>query len=116
MISFLKWKKLALPKDMGEVVVHKYILPQMVDEWVKNPMKNTHNVSSMSKVVALSFPRIAICLVWKVGDGGRVKLWEDPWVGCYDMYRLSKHTIDFLRGRDLYKPYSHFFYPRLTTI
>jgi hypothetical protein len=64
-----------------QVVHQKYISPETIEDWIRSPQKTCHNVYVIWKVVVLSFPLIGGGLVWNIGDGSRVQLGEDPWVG-----------------------------------
>jgi hypothetical protein len=64
-----------------------YIIPYSFEEWIRKPMKNLHNVSIMWNVVVLAFPIIGDSLVWKVGNGNKVGVGKDPWIGCGIDYR-----------------------------
>jgi hypothetical protein len=37
--------------------------------------------------------------VWRVENGSKIRLREDPWMGCNDDYRLPVHMVLFLGER-----------------
>ena len=43
--------------------------------------------------MVLSFPLIGSWMVWKVWNGHRVRIGEDPWIGSELNYRLPKYII-----------------------
>lgn len=60
------------------IAIPKYIKPFTVEEWIRLPTKTYQNASIIWKVVVFAFPLIKDWLVWKVGDGTRMRLGEDP--------------------------------------
>jgi hypothetical protein len=73
-----------------------------IEEWIRKPKKTWQNVSIMQKDVVLFFPLIGSWLVWEVRNSHRVRMGEDPWVGCGLNYRLPKNLIVSLRDKGLY--------------
>ena len=62
----------------------------------------THKGGSVSwKVVVLSFDVIESNLGWNVGNGRKLRVGEDPWVGCTQQHRLPVHTVEALRQRGI---------------
>ena len=75
----------------------KYIAPDSIIDWIRNPVKIHRGGSVIWKAVIKSFVVIGENLVWKVGDGKRVSVGEDPWLGCNGGYRLSEPLVASLR-------------------
>ena len=46
-----------------------------------------------------AFPLLGKWLLWKIGRGNKVTIWEDPWISCNDLYTL----LDYLRNELLNK-------------
>jgi hypothetical protein len=75
-----------------------------------------HNAYVIWKsIVLFFFPIIGEGIVWKVGNGKRVTLGEDPWVGCCLNFEFPLHKLIHLRDRGFYK-LGHVADPRLTSI
>jgi len=52
------------------------------------PSKYTHNVSTCWKFIVLVFPLVGNWMVWKVGNGERVRVGANPWVGSGEDYKI----------------------------
>ena len=66
------------------------------------PMKSSKNVSVVWKAVVALTHTIEQGLTWKVGDGSRVRVGCDPWVGCSARFALSPDLIFFLNDWGLH--------------
>ena len=64
------------------VMHEKYIAPDSIFYWIRNPVKSHQGGSVIWKAVIKSFAVIGENLTWKVGNGRRVCVGEDPWLGC----------------------------------
>lgn len=53
--------------------------------------------------MVLAFPLVGNWLVWKVGRGTKVKVGEDPWIGCGEDFRLTVRVIQFLTNSGYYR-------------
>jgi hypothetical protein len=123
------WKKLVIPKSQGgwglkniflfskalvaknvwrliqgsglwaQVIKDKYISPESIEEWVRKPIRHSHNASIIWKVVVMAFPLIGNWLVWKIGRGNKVQIGLDPWIGSNDAYRLPHHLVMDLKSQ-----------------
>jgi hypothetical protein len=132
-ITLVKWKRVALPKDMGgwgikylslfakalsakcvwrlitvdglwsQVMKQKYIELDFMEDWIRSPTKSHQNALIVWKVVILAFPLVGRWLIWKVGRGNKVRLGEDPWVGYGVSYRLSENLVQIIRVKGYYK-------------
>lgn len=83
------------------MVTHKYIAPDLVEDWVRNLGKSHVGGSVIWKAVVTSFPVIETNLAWNIGDGRRLRVEEDPWVGCVGRHLLSSQTVAALRARGI---------------
>ena len=63
--------------------------------------KEYKNGSIGWKSFVLVFPLIENWLAWYVGNGKKVRLGEDPWIGVGDGYKLSCDTIEKLKRRKI---------------
>ena len=57
------------------------------------------------KVVVLSFSVLETNLAWNVGDGRKLRVGEDPWVGSTQQHILPSHTMEALRHGDIFYLY-----------
>ena len=65
-----------------EVVWHKYIAPISISEWIRNPFRGGREILSIWEAVLNSLEVIRSGLAWKVGNGNKVRIGWDPWLGC----------------------------------
>ena len=107
-LPWTSWKVLANPKFMGQwglkvpslfskalasksvwniihgtwlwvqIVIHKYIRPLTVLDWIRDKDKKKSCISICWKSVLWSFNLIGDFLVWKVGNGADVHIGLDP--------------------------------------
>lgn len=85
------WTLITVDGFWSHVVKQKYIEPDSVEDWIRSPTKSHHNASILWKAVTIAFLLVGRWLVWKVGKGSKVRLGEDPWVGCEASYRLLEN-------------------------
>jgi hypothetical protein len=78
------------------VVVHKYIKPDSVGDWIRRNDKNISNCSIIWKAVVKSFHVIGDGLAWKVGRGDQVRIGTDPWPGSGNSHILPQALLDHL--------------------
>ena len=48
-----------------------------------------------------AFPLVGNWVAWKVGDGGRIRIGQDPWVGSGDNYRLPDNLVSLLKDKGI---------------
>jgi hypothetical protein len=100
-ITLVKWKRVALPKDMGgwgikdlslfskalsakcvwrlitvdglwtQVMIQKYTEPDSVEDWIRSPTKSHQNALIVWKSLILAFPLVGRWLIWKVDKGNK---------------------------------------------
>jgi len=80
----------------NQVIYHKYIHPDSIEGWVINPAKSFKGGSIIWKVVVSSFLVIGEKLIWDIGNGRKLRIGEDPWVGCVHQHLLPEHTVNDL--------------------
>ena len=61
--------------------MEKYCLDNNILEWIRTTEKTFKNGS----------------IGWKIGDGKKVRIREDPWMGVGENYKLSMHLIQSLK-------------------
>ena len=129
---WVRWERIARPKSMGgweiknihifskalstkggwrliktnslwtKVLSQKYLASDQIKDWVQNPSKSHKGGSIIWKAVVLAFMVVEDCLVWKVGDGRKLRIGEDPWAGCENQHLLSDHLKMELQQKGFY--------------
>jgi hypothetical protein len=90
-------------KDLWcKVVIQKYIHISSIKEWIRKPSKYISNVLIVWKATIKYFSLIGNWLVWKVGNGRRIRLGKDPWVSYGNNFELLDHIVNFLRERGFF--------------
>lgn len=74
--------------------------PLSLDEWIRKLNKMVPNSSIIWKVVIASFNIIGGGLTWKVGNGQKVDISLEPWVGGQANFRLPLDLVAFLNEHD----------------
>jgi hypothetical protein len=85
-----------------QVIKPKYLVIDLVEEWVRNCVKKLQNASIIWKVVLSTFPLVRNWLVRQVQKGDIVQIGLDPWVGSKGFYRFPPQMIRGLRSRGYY--------------
>jgi hypothetical protein len=75
------WRLITTYSLWTKVVTQKYIIPDLVEEWIRRPTKETSNFSIIWKELIKYFQVVGEGLAWHVGKGTRVILGTDPWLG-----------------------------------
>ena len=84
-----------------KVVHHKYIYPLTTKEWYRTLTKAIMNVSIIWKTTIMAFNVIREWLVWSVGDGNKVRLGDEPWIGICGAHMLPLAIKEGLRDQGL---------------
>eukprot|EP00253_Pinus_taeda_P028145 PITA_28145 len=130
-LPWVAWEKVARPKDWGgwgikslldfrlslaaksgsrlikmenlwtRTVKRKYIDPTPLEDWIRNPIKTQKNVFAIWKATLESFKVVEQGLAWKIGNGEKVKIGKDPWVGCNGNYALSPDLVQHMEEKGL---------------
>jgi len=58
------------------VLSQKYLASDQIKDWVRNPSKSHKGGSIIWKAMVLAFMVVEDCLVWKVGDGRKLRIGE----------------------------------------
>eukprot|EP00253_Pinus_taeda_P016010 PITA_16010 len=95
------WRLIKMENLWTRTVKRKYIDPIPLEEWIRAPSKTQKNASAIWKATLESFKVIEQGLAWKIGNGEKVRIGKDPWVGCNGNYALSPDLILQLEGKDL---------------
>ena len=86
----------------SQTILQNYIKANSLEEQIRLPSKDTHNVSICWKAIVLAFPLLGNWLVWKVGNGERVRVVSNPLVGSGEDYKLLENLIASLQGKGIY--------------
>ena len=78
-------------------MVEKYIAPDLVEDWIRKNNKSHQGGLVIWKEVVKAFDVIEDSLAWNLGNGRKLKVGEDPWVGCNQQHRLSENLVEPLR-------------------
>lgn len=81
------------------VIKIKYIDLIPMDEWLRSPDKRYPQTSVVWKATLESIKIIEQGLAWHVGNGEKIRLGLDPWVGCNARYALSREVITHINSR-----------------
>ena len=79
------------------VVTNKYISPLSVVEWFCIRDMQHKNISNSWKAIILAFDLIGDWLEWRVGDGMRIWIGQDPWIGGNGKHLLPLPLVGDLR-------------------
>lgn len=80
----------------------KYVDPLSFEEWVRFPVKHILNVPIIQKALIQSFPLLSNWLAWRIGNGDKVRIGADPWIGCAALYRLPVAMIETLHNKGVF--------------
>ena len=83
-------------------MIHKYLSSDSVEYWIRNPKKSHARGSMIWKVVVQSFSFLESNLAWKVGDGRKLRVSEDPWVDSAQKHILPSHMVEEMRERETF--------------
>ena len=125
-MPWVKWKRIAAPKGLGgwglkdiflfskalaakggwrlvkssslwtRVIKQKYLTRLNITDWIRNPRKSHTGGSVIWKAIVKSFHLIESNLAWDVGNGERVLIGRDPWLGCIEQHILPLEVIEAL--------------------
>eukprot|EP00253_Pinus_taeda_P035974 PITA_35974 len=131
-LPWVAWEKVAIPKEWGgwgiknltdfnislaaksgwriikmenlwtRVVKRKYIDPVPLKEWIRNPIKKGKNALVVWKATVEAFKVIEQGLAWQIGNGEKLRIGKDPWVGCNEKFALSPGLIRHLESKGIF--------------
>jgi len=79
--------------DSSEKKIHR---PLPINEWMRRTDKKTKNALVVWKATMESFSIVEDGLSWHVGNGEKLRIGIDPWVGCNEGFILSREIMDSL--------------------
>lgn len=59
-------------------------------------------MSNSWKALCFAFSVVGSLLAWNIGNGSRVAIGEDPWIGGVAHFKLSNHVINALRSNGFF--------------
>jgi hypothetical protein len=65
----------------GKVIMEKYIVPQIVVEWIRKEVESHSGTLVVWKALMRAFPLVGKWLACKIGKGNRDRIREYPWMG-----------------------------------
>ena len=74
-----------------DVMIHKYLALDSVEDWIRNPRKSYAGGSVIWKDVVQSFGVIESKLAWNAGDGRQFRIGEDPWAHSTQQHKLPTY-------------------------
>jgi hypothetical protein len=66
-----------------------------IEEWYNQPRKSSSG-SNVWKELVENFPLVGSWTVWKIGNGRKVKIGQDQWMGIDEDYQFSEALIQSL--------------------
>ena len=72
------WRLINTTSLWTQVITHKYIVSDSLEEWIRSPIKSHSRGSLIWKAVIRSFSVIEAHLAWNVGNGRKVRIGVDP--------------------------------------
>jgi len=93
------WRLLSTSSLWQKVVVQKYIAPETVEAWIRNPNKPKQGISVIWRAVLNSFSIISSKLAWKIGSGEKVRIGVDPWQGSSHHHIMAPRVLEALNSR-----------------
>lgn len=84
----LVWKLIILHSCWTKVSTSKYIAPQRLMDWLRQPQWNFVDISIIWKAVLESMSLIQGGLTWRIHSGASVRLWIDPYIKFGNTHRL----------------------------
>ena len=88
----------------NQVTMQKYNEHLSFEDWIRLPLKYIFGTSNFqwSKALIKSFPLVGNWLAWIVGNGARVRIEGDPWVGCASHHTILEELTNSLKKQGIY--------------
>jgi len=78
----------------------KYFPTLSISEWFQEPLKY-YKGSIVWKALVESFPLVGKWKIWRIGNGEKVRLGEESWLGDGNNYKLFPPVLHFLKTKNL---------------
>lgn len=83
------------------VVRSKYLKIVSPVHWINNLLLHFRNASLIWRSIIATFPYISEHLSWQIGNGMKVHIGIDPYVGAKDDFSLSNMLLEWLHNKHL---------------
>ena len=88
------WRLIQNPGSFwGKVLVSKYFPNGSIQERIKKLDKTFKTKSIVWNAFVQEFPQVGNWIAWYAGNGKEVRVWEDPWLGSAERYKISGALI-----------------------
>lgn len=77
----------------GKVMKEKYSGDKELEEWIRLERKSIKGDSNVWKGLLKDFDILGNWVTWKIGNGFKVKIGEDPWIRSNGSFRLLVHQF-----------------------
>jgi len=132
-IPLVKWNIVALPKELrgwdlrnmhvfnlaltikclwrfvnneglwGRFTKAKYLKGKTMDEWLRLARRHYPKASLVWKALIKAYHMILKWVSWQVGNGGKVRIGEDPWIlGVKGNYRFYEVLLENLHDKGIH--------------
>ena len=81
-------------------ILHKYIEPLSMEDRIMQAVKPI--LSNIWKVIVQPFPLVGNWMAWNVGNGVKVRIGADPWVGSGEERILSEELVVTLQNKGIH--------------
>ena len=95
------WRLIKTYSLWTRVIKQKYFPLESIEHWIRNPRKTHTGGSVIWKAVVKSFSLIETNLSWDVGNGEKLQVGRNPWVGSEQQHFLPVEVINTLALRGI---------------
>jgi len=81
-------------------ILHKYIEPLSMEDRIRQAVKPI--LSNIWKAIVQPFPLVGNWMAWNVGNGVKVRIGADPWVGSGEEHILSEELVVTLQNKGIH--------------
>jgi hypothetical protein len=71
-------------------------------EWLRNPRKQRSQGSTGWNAMMDAYQLIGDWLCWKIGNGRKIRIGEDPWIGGGEAFKLSNILVEELHSKGFF--------------
>jgi hypothetical protein len=73
-----------------KLMKNKYIQDLFMEYWIQTHSSVVKEASIVWKCLLKYFPLLGNWTTWKIGNGKKVKIKDDPWIGCVGYFKLTE--------------------------
>jgi len=96
------WRLIYNEEFWAKVMKFKYLEGSPMEEWLRLERKCVKGGSIVWKALVSAFPLLRKWIAWKVGTGKKVRIGDDPWLGCQGNFRLSDSLLSNLHSLEIF--------------